>query len=74
MGRKNWLFERSEGGAKAAATLYTLVGSCQLQGVDPHGYLVDILTRLPDHPINRVHELTPLSWRLAREDHTAASG
>jgi len=73
VGRKNWLFARSEGGAKAAATLYTLVGSCQLQGIDPHAYLVDILKKLPDHRINRVSELTPMNWRLEREDHTAAA-
>lgn len=68
IGRKNWLFARSEGGAKAAATVYTLVGSCVLQGIDPWAYLVDVLRRLPDHAANRVEELTPMSWRIARED------
>ena len=67
VGRKNWLFAGSEGGAEAAATLYSLVGSCMLQGIDPWLYLRDVLGRLPDHPINRVHELTPMGWRLARE-------
>ncbi len=71
VGRKNWLFARSQGGAEAAATLYTLIGSCMLQGIDPHEYLVDILNRLPDYPINRVSELTPTNWRLARQNHTA---
>jgi transposase len=74
VGRKNWLFARSEGGAHAAATLYTLVGSCMLQGIDPHSYLVDILDRLPDHPVSRVRELMPREWRLAREGHTAELG
>ena len=73
VGRKNWLFARSEGGADAAATIYTLVGSCMLQGIDPHEYLVDILTRLPDYPSTRVNELTPQAWRLAREAHTKAA-
>ena len=67
VGRKNWLFARSEGGAKAACTVYTIVGSCMLQGVDPFAYLNDIFSRLPDHPINRVKELTPRAWRLARQ-------
>jgi transposase len=35
IGRKNWLFARSEGGAEAAGHLYTLIGSCKLQGIDP---------------------------------------
>lgn len=70
VGRKNWLFARSEGGAEAAATIYTLVGSCMLQGIDPHAYLVDVLARLPSHSVARVGELTPQAWRLARSDHT----
>lgn len=67
VGRKNWLFAGSEGGARAAATLYSLVGSCMLQGIDPWLYLRDVLGRLPDHAANRVNELTPMRWRLARE-------
>ena len=67
VGRKNWLFARSEGGARAAATLYTLVGSCALQGIDPWLYLKDVLDRVLDHPVKRIAELTPRSWRLARE-------
>ena len=73
VGRKNWLFARSEGGAEAAATLYTLVGSCMLQGVDPQEYLVDVLGRLQDHPSNRVCELTPKAWQRERKGHTAST-
>lgn len=72
VGRKQWLFAGSEGGAHAAATLFTLVGSCMLQGVEPWAYLADVLTRLGDHPVNRVHELTPRAWRIAREGATRA--
>lgn len=67
VGRKNWLFAGSAGGAEAAATVYTLVGSCVLQGIDPWEYLVDVLDRLPDCSQRRVAELTPLQWRRARE-------
>ena len=66
VGRKSWLFARSEGGAEVAATIYTLVGSCMLQGVDPFEYLVDALGRVQDHSARRLDELTPRSWRLAR--------
>ena len=59
VGRKNWLFARSEGGANVAATLYTLIGSCMLQGVDPHTYFVDILGRVQDHT---ARQLTPRAW------------
>ena len=67
IGRKNWMFSRSEGGAVAAAGWFTLIGSCLLQGLDPLAYLYDVFRRLPDHPSKWVHELTPLNWRLAVE-------
>jgi transposase len=70
VGRKNWLFAGSEGGAQAAAAIYTLVGSCMLQGIDPHEYLVDVLGTVLDHPVNRVVELTPKAWRK-RQGHTS---
>ena len=73
VGRKNWLFAGSEGGAQGAATIYTVIGSCMLQGVDPLVYLADVFDRLLDHPANRMHELTPLGWRLAREAEARAS-
>ena len=63
VGRKNWLFARSEGGALAAGTMYTLIGSCMLQGIDPQAYLVDVLGRLSDEPATR---LTPKAWMAAR--------
>lgn len=74
VGRKNWLFARSEGGAKAAAAIYTLVGSCMLQGVDPWVYLRDVLDRLLDHPAKRIGELTPKRWVAERSGHTELGG
>ena len=66
VGRKNWLFAGSEGGAHSAARMFSLIGSCLQQAVDPQVYLTDVMSRLPSHPANRVHELTPMAWRLAR--------
>jgi hypothetical protein len=67
VGRKNWLFSGSEGGARAAADWFSLIASCRMQKVDPWRYLYDVFGRLPDHSSKRVHELTPLNWRLAVE-------
>jgi hypothetical protein len=44
-----------------------LVPSCTMQGTDPWVYLDDVLGKLGRHPVNRVHELTPRTWRIARE-------
>lgn len=67
VGRKNWLFSGSQGGARAAADWFSLIASCRLQRVDPWVYLYDVFGRLPDHSAKWVHELTPLNWRLAVE-------
>lgn len=62
VGRKNWLFAGSQGGAEAAAVIFSLVGSCMLQGIDPWAYLFDVLGRLDEPP----SQLTPAAWREAR--------
>ena len=63
IGRKNWMFAGSENGARNAALLFSIVVSCKLAGVDPFAYLRDILTRLQNHPANRIHELIPRDWK-----------
>jgi transposase len=60
VGRKNWLFAGSEGGAKSAATLLSLIGSCRLHGLDPWEYLHAVLGAINDHAVNRVGELAPV--------------
>jgi transposase len=60
LGRKNFLFAGSHQGAYYAATLYTLLGTCQLNGINPYRWLVDILQRIDNHDINKLHELLPL--------------
>ena len=61
--RKNYLFAGSDAGGERAAILYSLIGSAKLNGLDPEGYLRDVLTRIADHPIRRIEELLP--WNLA---------
>jgi transposase len=59
IGRKNYLFAGSDSGGERAAAMYGLIGSAKLNGLDPEAYLRYLLTRIADHPINRVHELLP---------------
>jgi hypothetical protein len=42
-----------------------------MQGIDPWVYLADVLSRINDHPVSRIAELTPRGWRLAREGRAA---
>jgi transposase len=63
LGRKNFLFAGSDGGGESAAVIYSLLGTAKLNGIDPEGYLRDVLSRIADHPIKRIEELLP--WNVA---------
>jgi transposase len=61
-GRKNWLFTGSEKGGQTMAVLFSLVSSCQRHGHDPFVYLRDVLSRLPDHPKEKLADFLPDRW------------
>ena len=62
LGRKNYLFAGSDAGGERAAAIYSLIGTAKLNGINPEKYLCDVLSRIADHPINRIEE--PLPWNL----------
>ena len=66
LGRGNYLFMGSDAGGQRAAAIYSLVETAKLNGLDPEGYLREVLGRIADHPINRIDELLP--WNIARRD------
>jgi len=59
IGRKNYLFAGSHNGARRAAMLYSLLGTCKINGVNPFEWLREVLTRIPDHPVNNLQQLLP---------------
>ena len=63
LGRKNWLFVGSDNGGRTAATLFSLVATCQRHGVEPMAYLRDVLTRIAATPISQVGTLLPDRWQ-----------
>ena len=66
IGAKNWLQIGHPKAGPRLANLFTVVENCRLAGVDPEAYLVDIIARLPDHPMKRIAELLPRAWKNAR--------
>ena len=62
LGRKSFMFSGSDAGAERAATMYSLLGTAKLNGINPEPYLRHVLTMIADHPVNRVDELLP--WNV----------
>jgi hypothetical protein len=67
LGRKNHLFAGSDGGGERWAMICSLIATAKLNGVEPYGYLKDVLERLAaGHPMSRIGELLPWTWQQKR--------
>jgi transposase len=65
LGRKNFLFAGSDAGGERAASVYSLIGTAKLCGIEPQAYLRHVIGCIADHPINRVEELLP--WNVTAQ-------
>lgn len=63
IGRKNWLFAGSDNGGRTAATLFSLIATCQRHQVEPMAYLRDVLTRIAATPVSHLEPLLPDRWQ-----------
>jgi len=73
LNRKNALFAGSDGGAEHWAVIASLIETCKLLGVEPHGYLADAITRIVNsHPQTRLDDLMPWAYSaVPRPQHVA---
>jgi transposase len=63
LNRKNALFAGSDGGGEHWAVIASLIETCKLNGVDPLGYLSDVITKIVNgHPNSRIDELLPWAY------------
>ena len=63
IGRKNYLFAGSHEAAERSAMLYSFLGTCKLNSINPFIWLQDVLRRISNHPINKIEELLPQNWK-----------
>jgi len=66
LGRKNYLFCGNHEAAKRTAIIYSLMGSCKVNDVNPQEWLTDVLNRIQDHNIQKLDELLPHNWKKNR--------
>lgn len=62
LGRKNYLFVGNDEAGANLAGLFSLLATCEANGVNPENYLADILPRMASHPNSRLDELLPHKW------------
>ena len=67
LGRKNWLFIGAEEAGWRSAVVYSILQSCKAHGAEPHAYLKDVLTRLPNMTNHQIPSVTPKAWVAARK-------
>lgn len=60
MGRKNWLFSNTPGGARASAVYYSLIVSAKENGLVPFEYLTKVFTEAP----NGAHVENLMPWTV----------
>ena len=65
IGRKNWLFADTQGGARASANLYSLIESAKANALNDYGYLKYVFAELPKAQHEEdIAKLLP--WRVDR--------
>lgn len=62
VGRKNYLFLGSEKGGKSAATLYSLIETAKLNGINPQSWLTHVLTHIQDTKVTNLDCLLPWNY------------
>jgi transposase len=64
--RKNALFAGSDGGGEHWAVIASLIETCKIIGIEPHGYLTDVITKIVNsHPKSEIDDLLPWAYPVA---------
>ena len=63
LGRKNYLFSGSHEGAERSAMIYSFLGSCKINEINPAEWLADVLVKIKDTKSSELHTLLPNCWK-----------
>jgi len=63
IGRKNWLHIGSEEAGPRVAAITSIFETCRRLNINVRDYLLDVLPQLPEWPMKKVAELSPLFWK-----------
>jgi transposase len=72
LGRKNYMFAGSQKGAERLAIIYSLIGTCTMNNVDPYEWLKDVIGKIKSYHMTRVHELLPHNWKKSNPESVDA--
>ena len=73
LNRKNALFAGHDAGAENRATIASLIETAKLNGVEPLGYLADILTKIVNgHSNSQIDDLLPWAYVAPRQTNAVA--
>jgi transposase len=61
IGKKNWLFAGSERAGKRAAAIQSLLATAKLNDLEPLGWLIETLEKLPTCPNSQIDSLLPFT-------------
>jgi len=68
LGRKNYLFCGNHEAAERTAVIYSLLGTCKINNVNPTRWLTDVFNRISDCKTNDLGLLLPGSWKKSHAD------
>lgn len=60
LGRKDWLFQNSTAGARASASIYSLMQTCKIHCVEPYAYFKYVLANIKRWPPDDYKSLLPM--------------
>jgi len=69
VGRKNYMFKGSPEAAKRGAMIYSVLATAKNHGLEPWGYLRDILTYIPRATSSQIRDFLPQCWASMKEKY-----